>query len=286
VVLFSALIYVIGYKLRAGDSEYNEVHVVDVIANGERSELRGRTFASIYSPANASFPMHGAEKPATFRGECLGTGGGMATEGFESALNGDTFKADVFVPVWTSQLFISDWWQSAAAPVLLEVKPVSGGWAVTARNTSRQTISQAVVVVGDRAVVLGTLTPGQTRNVTVNSGTGFSLHDYVQVNGAMFPQVVDSRQAAFGNSAGGTLNDLPNAAVAASFIDQLSTRGDYNSFVVTPGLDLNRVVARGNAVLLAWMPDYAPTKPMNQVSSKRTFRHTLWRVTVPANPKT
>jgi len=281
VAIFSGLIYVIGYKLRAGDSEYNEVHVVDVLANGERTEFRGRTFASIYSPANASFPMQCAEKPATFRGECTGSGGGMATEGFEAILNGDTFKADVFVPVWTSQVFISDWWQSGSAPVLLEVKSAGNGWAVTVRNTSRQPISHAVVVIGDRAVVVGALTPGQSRTQTVNPAAGISLGGFVQANGGTFAQVVDSRLAAFGDSERGVLHDLPNAAMAASFMDLLSDRGNYNSFVITPGLDLGPVVARGNAVLLAWMPDHAPTKSLNQISSKRTFRHTLWRVTVP-----
>jgi len=279
------LIYVIGYKLRAGDSEYNEVHIVDVLANGDRTELRGRTFASIYSPANASFPMHNAEKPAALRGECLGSGGGMATEGFETALNGDTFKADVFVPVWTSQLFISDWWKSAPSPLTFEAKATAGGWVINARNVSRQAIPQAVAVVGDRAVPLGELVPGQVRTITVTAGSGISLNNYVQANGASFPQVVESRQAAFGDSARGTLNDLPNAAVAASFVDHLSDRGGYNSFVITPGFDLSRVVAHGNAVLLAWMPDYAPTKPMNQINSKRGFRHTLWRVAVPVSSK-
>ena len=285
VVLFSSLIYLIGYKLRAGDSEYNELHVVDVFAHGNRTELRGRTFASIYSPANASFPMHGAEKPATFRGECLGSGGGMATEGFESALNGDTFKSDVFVPVWTSQLFISDWWKSAPTPATLRVKPSAGGWIVTAQNVSQQVISHSVVVVGDRAVLLGELAPGQTRTVTVSAGGGVSLDAYVQANGASFSQVVESRQAAFGDSERGIITDLPNAAVAASFVEQISEPGGYNAFVVTPGLDLSRVVAHGNAVLLAWMPDYAPTKPMNQINSKRTFRHTLWRVAVPVSSR-
>jgi len=28
--------------------------------------------------------------------------------------NGDSFKAEIFVPVWTSQLFISDWCQPAS----------------------------------------------------------------------------------------------------------------------------------------------------------------------------
>ena len=49
VVLFSLLIYFIGYKLRAGETEWNELHVVDVLAHGGGAELRGRTCASIYS---------------------------------------------------------------------------------------------------------------------------------------------------------------------------------------------------------------------------------------------
>ena len=77
VVFFSGLIYFIGYKLRAGDSEYNEIHLVDVLRNGERAELRGRTYASIYSPANAKYPMASELKYATLRGEFMAMGGGQ-----------------------------------------------------------------------------------------------------------------------------------------------------------------------------------------------------------------
>ena len=76
VLFFSGLIYFIGYKLRAGDSEYNELHVVDVLPNGERAELRGHTYVSIYSPANAKHPLRSALKYATLRGEYLASRGG------------------------------------------------------------------------------------------------------------------------------------------------------------------------------------------------------------------
>lgn len=285
VVLFSALIYLIGYKLRAGESEYNEVHVVDVLANGERTELRGRTYASIYAPANATYAMQQAEKPAALRGECLGSGGGMATEEFVSQLNGDAFKSEVFVPVWTSQLFISDWWKSAPAPVTLEVKTTAQGWEISARNIGREAVPHALVVIGDRAVPLGDLPPGQLKTLTVGASSGFVLRDYVASNGSSFPQVVDSRQAAFGDSARGMLHDLPNATMAASFLELLPERGGYNSFVLTPGQDLTGAVTRGNAVLLAWIPDSAPVKSMNQNHSKRSFHHTLWRVITPVPPR-
>src|SRR5262249_12585235 len=57
VVMFSLLIYFIGYKLRAGESEWNELHIVDVLPNGEKAELRGRTYASIYSPVNQKYTL-------------------------------------------------------------------------------------------------------------------------------------------------------------------------------------------------------------------------------------
>ena len=71
VVLFSLVIYFIGYKLRAGESEWNELHLVDVLQNGEHAELRGRTYMSVYSPANQKYLLESEQKYATFRGELL-----------------------------------------------------------------------------------------------------------------------------------------------------------------------------------------------------------------------
>ena len=50
VAFFSLLIYFIGYKLRAGETEWNELHVVDVIPHGDqrgpaRAELWFNLFA-------------------------------------------------------------------------------------------------------------------------------------------------------------------------------------------------------------------------------------------------
>src|SRR5205814_1230231 len=38
VAIFSALIYFIGYKLRAGETEWNELHFVDVLPRGDKTE--------------------------------------------------------------------------------------------------------------------------------------------------------------------------------------------------------------------------------------------------------
>jgi len=60
VAFFSLLIYFIGYKLRAGETEWNELHVVDVIPHGEHADLRGRSYGSIYSPFNARYNLASA----------------------------------------------------------------------------------------------------------------------------------------------------------------------------------------------------------------------------------
>ena len=72
VVLFSLLIYFIGYKLRAGQSEWNELHVVDVLPRGDQAELRGRTYASVYSPSNQRYWLECRQEYAALRGEFSG----------------------------------------------------------------------------------------------------------------------------------------------------------------------------------------------------------------------
>ena len=47
VVFFSALIYFIGFHLRAGELEWNELNVVDILPDNEQAVLRGQTYVSI-----------------------------------------------------------------------------------------------------------------------------------------------------------------------------------------------------------------------------------------------
>ena len=120
VVLFSLLIYFIGYKLRAGESEWNELHLVDVLLKGEQAELRGRTYASVYSPSNQRYRLEGRQEFAALRGEFAGMWKRRAVRASKATFlqEGDgSFKAEIFVPVWTSQLFVSEWWQPAPVPL-------------------------------------------------------------------------------------------------------------------------------------------------------------------------
>jgi len=69
----------------------------------------------------------------------------------------------------------------------------------------------------------------------------------------------------------------------ASFLSRATYPQDhlgYYAFSDAPGLDLSLVASRGNAVLLAWAPDYAPVQPMRQFTPRLNQRNTLWRVPV------
>ncbi len=282
VLFFSGLIYVIGYKLRAGESEYSELHVVDVLPNGERAELRGRTYASIYSPANAKYPMHSEMKFATLRGEYLASRGGETSEKGTLMHTGDNFKAEVFVPVWTSQLYLSDWWNSGAQPLTASLKPITDGWTLTVENFSGKPISAARLAVGDTIYTIGEIAVGQKMIVTLNNGTTNtqSLQTFVQGNLAQYHNAVQQRQYAFGRRGSGMIEDSATASIVASLLGKANEpRGGMN-FVVAPGLDVSVAIERGDAVLFAWSPNAAPVPALNQTKTKRASVNTLWRLPI------
>lgn len=279
VVMFSLLIYFIGYKLRAGEAEWNELHLVDVFVNGDYAQLRGRTYASIYAPSNQRYEVDGDEKYATLRGEYVPTyGANQSTEKANVMQNGDTFKAEIFVPVWTSQLFISDWWQPAAVPLAVTVTPQGEGWQVKAENRTENKLTNAKIAIEGNLVELGDIPAKETKIFKVAKDQGMPLKDFVSTHGQNFSMAAHSRQRSFGGSESGQIGDMPNSTVAASFLSQLDVP---ETFVAPPGLDMSSAVAHGNAVLFAWAADYTPVKPLYHITPKRAHQNTMWRVTVP-----
>ncbi|MBE0540081.1 MAG: hypothetical protein IH623_01660 [Verrucomicrobia bacterium] len=283
VGLFALMIYYLGYRLRAGETEFNELHVVDVLANGHRTEFRGRTYASIYSPSNQRYPVAAAASVATLRGELVGASGGQGMDRTTVRLAGDRFEAELLVPVWTSQLYISDWRQSGSLPLAASVVPREEGWELTVQNQTDHAVSAAQLVLGSQIFPLGELLPRQTKTLTLAATDGSTLREFVTKHAQSFRNVVQQRQYAFGESKRGQLDDLPNASIAASFLAQGGGGQQHMNFVLPRGLDLSRVLEHGDAVLLAWVPDYAPVEPLNRFKPRRSYRHTLWRMPVAVN---
>jgi hypothetical protein len=281
VVAFSLVIYFIGYKLRAGEAEWNELHVVDVLQNGDKAELRGRTYASIYSPANERYKVESAQKYATLRGEFSGAQG-TAQSGDKGTVdqNGDSFKGEVFIPVWTSQLFVSDWWEPADVPLNATVVKQGNGWRVTVENHTEQKIGDSRIVIDNWIFVLGEIPPSQSKTFQVNREQGIEVQSYVSSHSNELLTAAQSRQNAFGSTESGHLNDLANSTITASFLS-MSRQETYGAgFVTAPGMDLSLEAERGSAILFAWAENYSPVKALYQIQPKRAHKNTMFRVPI------
>ncbi len=282
VAFFSALIYFIGYKLRAGESEWNELHVIDVIPQGEAADLRGWTFGSIYSPVNAKYNVASDQPFATLRGESAGNMAGQDTSKANVEQRGNSFRGVLHVPVWTSQLFISDWWGRSATPFAVSVTAAE----VTIDNHLDTRLVNTRLVVNGEIYTLGDVPARKSQTFRRSAAPKASLSSFVSRYGDSFNSALDSRSHAFGGNTESRLPDKPNCTVAASFVTQLNTpNNQYQNFSTPPGFDLNPVVQRGDAVVLAFASDYAPVKPLNQFTPRRNNRSTLFRVTVPGEDR-
>ncbi len=282
VVFFSALIYFIGFHLRAGELEWNELNVVDILPDTDRAVLRGQTYVSIYSPNNAHYQLAGHQKFASLRGEYLGNFGGNQDASRATVdQTGHNYQADAFVPVWTSELFVSDWIEPSAPPLELTVRPANNGWEVTVRNGLDRPLPGLRAVLDGRLYTLGDLPASQTKTFAVASGQGSPVSDMARQYGDRFRNAVQALHSSFGNNAS-FIDDVPQGATAASFLSYVNSGGQqtWNNFTCPANLDLSRFASERYAILLAWDTGHSPTA-LNQFTPKRSHRDTLFRLVVP-----
>lgn len=283
VVLFSGLIYLIGYRLRAGDREYNELHVVDVLPGVGGSVLKGKTYGSIYSPNNQTHKLKGPEAVAAFRGELGSTWGGSSqSERVEVLQREESFEAKAFVPVWTSQLFVNDWWEPGPGPIKVTLNRSGSLVKVTVESRLDHDLAPANFVYRGRLYDLGAIPANGTQSMVLEPRRGRILENVVGQLGGRFSAVVRERTAAFGSARGGRIDDLPGATLAISFLSHLAPSGQM-PFNAAAGLDLSRA-AKQNGILVAWASGQAPVPTMSQFQVRRGQVNTCWRVPVPVNP--
>lgn len=282
VALFSGLIYLVGYKLRAGESEWNELHVVDVFNRGEKVELRGRTFGSVYSPANQRYTFEAEAQSTAFRGEYVGSWNTSGVNDRGEILQGEkAFRADVFVPVWTCQLYVNDWLKTDEAPFFATVERSGTGWKATVQNKLDRPLASLRLVVNEMIYELGEVPARQKKEFTTAGANSRTLDSFVSQYQNQLQRVTQNRRSAFGATDSGHLTDLPGCSAAVSFLSHLNRSQNYNNLVGAPSFDLSGAAERGNAILLAWVPGPGPIKPLNKFSPRRTQINTLWRMTLP-----
>ncbi len=282
VVFFSFLIYFIGYKLRAGATEWNEIHLVDILPKGDEAQLRGRTFAAIYSSANARYPLANPQPYATLRGEFSGVYGNQSSGRATVEQTGNNFRAEIYVPVWTSQLYISDWLKSAPVPIRGKVILEGSRWAVTVENLLDQPLTETRLFVDGKAYDLGTVPARDRKIAQFERQSGRSITQFAQENGRFFQMAVDSRRSALGADNRGRLNDPALTAEAASFASLVfSAPGQQRGFIYPEGLDLSQSIEHGDAVLMGFTANQSPIQPIRQFNPPRGKKSTLWRLAIP-----
>lgn len=284
VVLFSLLIYFIGYKLRAGESEWNELHVVDVFPSTKgAAELRGWTYASIYSPVNSNYKLEAVNNYSAFRGEFQSSfGNGQETEKADVLQTGDNFKAEIFVPVWTSLLYVCDWWQSADRPMDVTVTPEKGGgWTVVVNNHLDRPLANLKLIIAGRIIDLGELEAGKTRQLTVQDNQGVALGEFVRRTSQGFVDAARSRQQAFGGNTSGRITEVQDSCLALSFLSEGEKEQKNFELLEPPGLDLAPAMNHGQAIVVGWSANFSPVKGMNLFSPRRSQKDTMWRLSVP-----
>jgi hypothetical protein len=291
VVLFSLLIYFIGYKLRAGETEWNELHVVDILPQSrEQAGLRGRSFVSIYSSSNAKYALGfnpnsevlREQTHAAFRTELLDLYGGgrdAARTSIEHA--GNQFSAEIFVPVWTSLLYVNDWVEPAPLPLRAEARHIHETWSLSIENLLDRALSDARVVIGGRVFELGILPPGEKKSYPIDLAKGVSLEGFVQQNGSQFRDAVQQRRNPLGDNQRGTIENPSLHSMVASFASLIPGQQPANRCVAPPGFDLTDLVRRGDAVIFAWDAGHSFIKPITQFTPPRIEKNTLLRLTIP-----
>ncbi len=284
VVLFSSLIYFIGYRLRAGELEWNEIQVVDQLPRPDGAAFRGRTWASIYSPANARYHLASDQPFATLRAELQPPGTGQGDPGrliLRHPPHG--IDADVSVPVWVSQLYCSDWLDSGPALVSGVIEVRADELHVALTNSSSLTFEEMSLAQGTRIFALGALEPGRKVELTLKSGEGRSIDELL--NG--IPPAIDAvnqRRHAFGSDGSGQFPRDLNGVLLASLSERTTDpaqeqRGE--TFTVPSSFDLNPLLQRGEAVLFARAPNQTLAPALNRFTPVRIQRDTVVRVAFP-----
>ncbi len=286
VVVFSGLIYFIGYRLRAGDLELNEIQVVDQLPRGQGSLLQGRTWLSIYSPGNTRYKVASEQPFGAFRAELQEGGTGRGDSGrltLHHAARG--FAADLFIPIWVSQLYSSDWVELGPTLLTGRVETPKSDPTLVLENDSDLRFTSVAVAYNGRLHDLGELPPKGRLERPLAPDTGRSLDEFI----GKLPNVygiVQQRRFAFGGESSGQIERNLDGVILASFVERLrGLRMDFGeNFASHACFGVNHLVQRGEAVVFAWASGQSVAAPLHRFTPTRSQRDTVVRIAIPGLP--
>ena len=234
---FPGLIYLIGFHLRAGELEWSELNVVDVLPDLlpdlPSAVLRGETYVSIYSPVNADYELESLQPFATLRGEYGGNyGGGLGKQRRLHPPSRQPFRrqsprAGLDQPALRQRLDASG---RNRCPLAMSVTREDAGWSVTIENRTDHSLPQARLVLGQRLYDLGELPPNQSKTFTLTTASGTPLANFVNQHFSSFQNAVNNRRQNFGGNAV-AIGNVAEGAMAASFLGKMNMGGQRPGIV-------------------------------------------------------
>jgi hypothetical protein len=286
VALFSLLIYFIGFKLRAGQTEWNELHVVDVVPRNADAVLRGRVFASLYSPANQSYRVSTEATFASLRSEFSGLWSGAPSDARTGLKLSQKpgFSADLYVPVWSSQMNVMDWQIAGDPPLTATFVRGQAGGKLHLNNPRSRAYSGVWVVMNREVFELGELAAGSGKDYTLKTGNeSRPLKSWIQQFNEPFRTASAAREHVLGGNEGTHIDRWDQASIAASFASILSVSDTQTrDLIYPPGYDLGSLAERGDTLVFAWLPDETLIPQLNQFTALRSTKGTLIRLVLPA----
>ena len=287
VALFSLLIYFIGYRLRAGDIEWSELHIVDAVPKGQTAKLRGRSYMSIYSPANAEYDVRCPFPDSAFRSQFIGPNRGREDGKSDTLLTASSgVKARISVPVWMNQLHVADWTHTAPSPFaarLVEDSP--NKLAVRLENRSSQAIEAIGIAAKGRFHKIKGLSPGESRTELLFPRYGQTLRQFVRQESSDYPKALKSQQTHLGNTFRIDGAERRTHSMVFAFISHWEgdSAADGRGLLFPNGMELSPAAERGEVIVFAYCPDLSLLPWLSEFPAVRNNRGTLLRLTLSPN---
>lgn len=287
VIFFSFLIYYIGYRLRAGQLEINELHIVDVLP-GDQVALRGRSYASIYSPSNKDYLMGGSLALGAFRNESSSFSNGAGDQPLLIGLSPGKLEAKARVPIWTSRLFSSEWVSGSEVNIQASVtKQNDDTYQLEILNGLRKPIVGAAFVALQRIVYDESIniTTGE-RGLLELKRSDSKVRDVISGFSSNIRTSIQSRNRAFGNAELSRMDLGLMNIVTGSFPGMLELDGikqfkkDVNQFDSSGGMDISEHLERDGSVLFVYVEDQSPISSTGLFESKLRKSHSLYRIPI------
>ena len=287
VIFFSFLIYYIGYRLRAGQLEINELHIVDVLP-GDQVALRGRSYASIYSPSNKDYLMGGSLALGAFRNESSSFSNGAGNQPLLIGLSPGKLEAKARVPIWTSRLFSSEWVSGSEVNIQASVtKQNNDTYQLEILNGLRKPIVGAAFVALQRIVYDESIniTPGE-RGLLELKRSDSKVRDVISGFSSNIRNSIQSGNRAFGNAELSRMDLGLMNIVTGSFPGMLELEGikqfkkDVNQFDSSGGMDISEYLERDGSVLFVFVEDQSPISSTGLFESKLRKSHSLYRIPI------